>query len=102
MLRPERMSRVSVTGSKAVMADVIETVHDLDVLHITEYQGSFEGFEPGDPTEGADDASDKLVTVRALKSTLGVEPEDAGPTRLVTDEAIEEELEEIRRDVNEL
>ena len=102
MLRPERMSRVSVTGSKAVMADVIETVHELDLLHITEYDGSFEGFEPGDPTEGADEASDKLVTVRALESTLGVEPEDAGPTRLVTDEALEEELEEIRTEANDL
>ena len=102
MLRPERMSRVSVAGSKAVMADVIEAVHDLDLLHITEYDGSFEGFEPGDPTEGADEASNRLVTVRALQSTLDVEPEDAGPTRLVTDEALEEELEGIRREVNEL
>ncbi|QGN05897.1 V-type ATP synthase subunit I [Halorhabdus sp. CBA1104] len=102
MLRPERMSRVSVTGSKAVMADVIETVHELDLLHITEYDGSFDGFEPGNPTEGADQASDKLVTVRALESTLGIEPGDAGPTRLVTDEALEEELEEIRQEVNEL
>ncbi|WEL20270.1 V-type ATP synthase subunit I [Halorhabdus sp. BNX81] len=102
MLRPERMSRVSVAGAKRVMTDVIETVHDLDVLHITEYDGSFEGFDPGDPAEGADDASDKLVTVRALESTLGVEPEDAGPTRLVTDEALESDLEEIREEVNEL
>ncbi|WP_135667487.1 V-type ATP synthase subunit I [Halorhabdus rudnickae] len=102
MLRPERMSRVSVTGSKAVMADVIETVHDMDLFHITEYDGTFDGFDPGDPTEGADEASDKLVTVRALESTLGVEPEDAGPTRLVTDDALEDELEEIRQDVNEL
>ena len=102
MLRPERMSRVSVTGSKTVMTDVIETVHDLDLLHITEYDGSFEAFDPGNPIEGADDASDKLVTVRALQSTLGVTPEDAGPTRLVTDEAIEDELEEIRQEVNEL
>jgi len=102
MLRPERMSRVSVAGAKRVMTDVIETVHDLDVLHITEYDGSFEGFDPGDPTDGADDASDKLVTVRALESTLGVEPEDAGPTRLVTDEALESDLEEIRQEVNEL
>jgi len=102
MLRPERMSRVSVTGAKRVMTDVIETVHGLELLHITEYDGSFEGFDPGNPTEGADDASSKLVTVRALESTLGVEPEDAGPTRLVTDEALDEELDEIREEVNEL
>ena len=32
MLRPERMSKVSVTGSKAVMGDVVEAVHDLHLV----------------------------------------------------------------------
>ena len=103
MLRPERMSRVSVTGAKRVMDDVIEAVHDLQLLHVTEYDGSWEGFEPGDPVEGADEASQKLVTVRALKTTLGVTGEDVGPSnQIVTEEALEDELEEIRTEVNEL
>jgi len=102
MLRPEKMCRVSVTGSKRVMDDAIEAAHELDVLHITEYDGSWDGFEPGDPVEGADEASDQLVTVRSLKSILDVDTEDAGPTRLVTDEALAEELEEIRTEVTEL
>jgi len=102
MLRPERMSRVSVTGSKRVMDEVIEAVHDLRLLHVTEYDGAWEGFDPGDPVEGADEASDKLVTVRALQSILGVTEEDAGPTRIVTDEALEEDLEEVRQQVNDL
>ncbi|MFB6172729.1 MAG: V-type ATP synthase subunit I [Haloarculaceae archaeon] len=102
MLRPEQMSRVSVTGSKRVMDDVVETVHDLNLLHVVEYDGAWEGFEPGDPVQGADEASDKLVTVRSLQSILGVEEDDAGPSRIVTDEAIDEELEEIRQDVNDL
>ncbi len=103
MLRPERMSRVSVTGSKGVMEDVVETVHDLRMLHVTEYDGSWDGFEPGDPEEGADEFSQKLVTVRSLKSILDVTGEDVGPSnQLVTDDALEEQLEEIRQDVNEL
>ena len=102
MLRPERMSKVSVTGSKGVMDDVVEAVHDCNLLHVTEYDGSWEGFEPGAPIEGADDASEKLVTVRSIESILDVDGEDAGPTRIVTDEALEEELEEIRERVNEL
>jgi len=97
------MSRVSVTGSKPVMDDVIETVHDLGLLHITEYDGSWDGFAPGDPIEGADGASTKLVTVRALQSTLGVTGEEVTPTnQVITDEALEEELEAVRGDVNEL
>jgi len=49
MLRPEKMCRVSVTGSKRVMESVVESVHDLDMLHVTEYDGAWDGFEPGDP-----------------------------------------------------
>ncbi|MDQ2054926.1 MULTISPECIES: V-type ATP synthase subunit I [Halobellus] len=102
MLRPEQMSKVSVTGSKAVMDEVIETAHGLNLLHVTEYDGSWDGFEPGDPVEGAEESSDRLVTVRSLESILDVDEEDAGPTRIVTEEALDEELEEIRTRVNEL
>jgi V/A-type H+-transporting ATPase subunit I len=102
MLRPERMSKVSVTGSKAVMETVVETVHDLNLLDVTEYDGSWEGFEPGDPAAGAEESSERLVTVRALESILDLDAEDAGPTRIVTDEALDEELEEIRTRVNDL
>ncbi len=96
------MSRVSVTGSKGVMDEVIEAVHDLSLFDMTDYDGEWEGFTPGNPVAGADTASEKLVTVRSLQSILGVDEEDAGPTRIVTDDALEEELEEVRTRVNEL
>jgi V/A-type H+-transporting ATPase subunit I len=96
------MSKVSVTGSKGVMDDVVEAVHDCNLLHVTEYDGSWEGFEPGNPIGGAEAASEKLVTVRSIESILDVDAEDAGPTRIVTDEALEEELGEIRDRVNDL
>ncbi|MFB6087762.1 MAG: V-type ATP synthase subunit I [Haloarculaceae archaeon] len=102
MLRPEQMSKVSVTGSKRVMDDVVEAVHDSNLLHVTEYDGAWEGFEPGNPIDGAEAASEKLVTVRSIESILDVDGSDAGPTRLVTDEALEKELAEIRDRVNEL
>ncbi|RDI71588.1 V-type ATP synthase subunit I [Halopelagius longus] len=102
MLRPEQMSKVSVTGSKRVMDPVIETVHDLNLLHVTDYDDTWEGFDPGDPVEGAEEASEKLVTVRSLESMLDVSDDDAGPTRIVTDEALESDLEEIREQVNDL
>jgi len=102
MLRPERMSKVSVTGAKPVMDDVIGTVHDLNAVDLSDYDGSWEGFVPGDPIEGAEDASEKLVTVRSLQSTLGVEDEDAGPQQVVTEESLESELEAIRQATNEL
>jgi len=96
------MSKVSVTGSKAVMAEVIEAAHDLRLLHVSDYDGSWSGFSNGDPLEGAEEASDKLVTVRSLESILDVDAADAGPRRIVTDEALDEQLEEVRVAVNEL
>ncbi|MFB6153535.1 MAG: V-type ATP synthase subunit I [Halodesulfurarchaeum sp.] len=101
MLRPERMSKVSVAGSRQVMRDVIEAIHDRKLVHFSDYDGDIEGFDTGSPLEGAEEASDKLVTVRSLKSILDVTEEDAGPTRIVTDEGLERQLEDIRITVNE-
>jgi len=102
MLRPERMSRVSVSGARPVMDAVVETVHDLQLVHVSDYDGSWEGFKPGDPTEGADEVADRLVTVRALESTLDLEGEDAGAVREVDDEELAARLEAVRGEVNEL
>jgi len=96
------MSKVSVTGSRRVMDDVIEAIHELNLVHLSNYDDSWEGFDPGNPIEGADEASDKLVTVRSIESILDVDEEDAGPSRIVTDEALDEELADIREQVNDL
>ncbi|WP_276258341.1 V-type ATP synthase subunit I [Haloglomus litoreum] len=99
MLRPEKMGRVSVTGSKAVLDDVVETAHDLNLLHLTDYDGGWEGFEPGSPQQGADRASEALVTVRSLESILGVDESDA-ESRPVDADDLYAEIEEIREQVN--
>ena len=102
MLRPEQMSRVSMTGSKQVLETVVETTHDLNLFHITDYDGSWDGFDPGRSTQGAETTADQLVTVRSLKNILDIDEEDAGPTRIVTEEALTDELESIRATVNQL
>ena len=83
------------------MEEAIETVHDLNLVHVTDYDDGWEGFDPGDPIEGADEVSQKLVTVRALESTLGVTDDDAGPVRILDDGELDEELERTRTRVNE-
>jgi V/A-type H+-transporting ATPase subunit I len=95
------MSKVSVTGAKSVMDDVIETLHDIHLVDITDYDGSWDGFTPGDSLEGADETSGMLVTVRSLENILDVSEEDAGSTR-VDLENPDERLEEIRTQVNDL
>lgn len=102
MLRPEQMSRVSVIGSQRVMNDVIETIHELNLLHINDYNGEWDGFEPGNPIEGAEEASQKLVTVRSLQSILNIGEDQSAPTRIVPKKDLAENLETVRQEVNRL
>ena len=102
MLRPERMSKVSVTGSIGVMEDVIETLHEQHLVHLSDYDGSWEGFDNGTPVEGGEAAAERLVTVRAIESTLDLddehefEPDDELPADW------EDRLESLRTEVNQL
>ena len=105
MLRPKRMSRVSVAGSKDVLEDAVEELHDLGLVHVTDYDGSWEGFENGEPLEGGEEVSGKLVQVRAVMNTLDVEDDDydgeEGPG-FRTREELYERLEKVRQTVNEV
>ena len=102
MLRPERMSKVSVTGSKRVIDDIIQTVHEQHVLHLSEYDGGWDGFSQGRSLEGAEEVSERLVTVRSLKRTLEIEDSTGGSPRVIEEDELTEELERIRTRVTEL
>ncbi|MFB6112943.1 MAG: V-type ATP synthase subunit I [Halodesulfurarchaeum sp.] len=102
MLRPERMSKVSVVGARRVLTDVIEATHDLRVIDFSDYDGHIEGFDQGSTLGGSEDASETLVTIRSLLSVLEVEDADAEEKRIVTDEAVEDQLEDLRTTVNDL
>jgi len=102
MLRPERMSKVSVTGSKRVIDDVIEAAYDHHSLHVTDYDERYEGFTPGESLEGAETVNERLVTVRSLESVLDVEGDEVDAVRALGDEELERELAEVRERVNEL
>ena len=101
-LRPEQMSKVSVTGSKRVIDDVIEAAYDHHSLHVTDYDDRYEGFSPGSSRPGAEGVNDRLVTVRSLESILGVEGDEVDAARSIDDEALEAELADVRDRVNEL
>jgi len=102
MLRPERMSKVSVTGSKRVIDDVIEATYEHHSLHVTDYDERYEGFSPGESLDGAETVNEKLVTVRSLESILDIEDEEADEARPLGDEELEAELADVRERVNDL
>ncbi len=105
MLRPKKMSKVSVAGSKGVLEDAVEVLHELNLVHVTDYDGSWEGFENGNPLEGGEEVSGKLVQVRAVMNTLGVEEDDYDEeegTGFSTREELYDRLADLRERVNEL
>ena len=102
MLRPERMSKVSVAGSKRVLESTIETIHGMDLLHLSDYDESWEGFELGRSIGDAEATNEKLVTVRALESILGVTAEEVTETILIDEAELDAELDALQQRVNEL
>ncbi|TKX66890.1 V-type ATP synthase subunit I [Halorubrum sp. GN11GM_10-3_MGM] len=96
------MSRVSVTGSKRVIDDVIEAAYAHHSLHVTDYDDRYEGFEPGTSLDGAETVNERLVTVRSLESILDVDEDDAEVARSLDDDELEAELDQVRERVNEL
>ncbi|TKX56413.1 V-type ATP synthase subunit I [Halorubrum sp. SS7] len=96
------MSRVSVTGSKRVIDDVIEAAYAHHSLHVTDYDDRYEGFEPGTSLDGAETVNERLVTVRSLESILDVDEDDAEVARSLDDDELVAELERVRERVNEL
>ncbi|TKX74376.1 V-type ATP synthase subunit I [Halorubrum sp. GN11_10-6_MGM] len=96
------MSRVSVTGSKRVIDDVIEAAYTHHSLHVTDYDERYEGFEPGTSLDGAETVNERLVTVRSLESILDVDEDDAEVARSLDDDELVDELERVRERVNEL
>jgi V/A-type H+-transporting ATPase subunit I len=70
MLRPVKMSRVVVAGSKDVITPVVEKLHELHLLHIVNYNGSEPSFELGKPIGKAKEYSEDLIKLRSVTRYL--------------------------------
>jgi len=89
MLRPVKMSRVVVAGSKDVISPVVEKLHELRLLHIVNYNGSQPEFEMGKPIGKAKEYSEDLIKLRSIARYLGVKskaPEKTYPESQVLSE----------------
>ena len=88
-IKPTEMTKISVTGPKKYLNDVIDELHSLKILDIEVYDGEL---ETGEPFEEAEDLSQLLVDIRSLESKL--------PEVDVEEEKLE--LEEIENNVTEI
>jgi len=89
MLRPVKMSRVVVAGSKDVIAPVVEKLHELHLLHIVNYNGNQPSFEMGKPIGKAREYSENLIKLRSVTRYLDIKnkaPEKVYPESQVLSE----------------
>ncbi|MFB6115789.1 MAG: V-type ATP synthase subunit I, partial [Candidatus Nanohalobium sp.] len=95
-IKPEEMTKISVTGPKSRLETIIDSLHDLNLLHIEDYDGEL---ETGEPSEEAEELSELLVDIRSIISKL---PEKEYSETETTVEEIQDNFEEIREDVDRL
>jgi len=89
MLRPVKMSRVVVAGSKDVISPVVEKLHELRLLHIVNYNGSQPEFGMGKPIGKAKEYSEDLIKLRSISRYLAIKtkaPEKTYPESQVLSE----------------
>ncbi len=72
MLKPTKMTRVIIAGTKELIEPTISTFHRLNVLHITDYSEEGQDFKIGKPLKPASKLSEYLLSLRAISSQLGV------------------------------
>jgi V/A-type H+-transporting ATPase subunit I len=64
------MDKVLIVGTKDVMEATINTLHDLDLLHIEDYTEEGAYFHIGKPLKSATSLSEKLLKLRSIRSHL--------------------------------
>jgi V/A-type H+-transporting ATPase subunit I len=70
MLKPVKMSRVVVAGSKDVISPVVEKLHELRLLHIVNYNGNQPQFEMGKSIGKSKEYSENLIKLRSITRYL--------------------------------
>lgn len=79
MSLPESMSRVVIVGSRARLDEAIEALYESETLHLVDYiNGSDDGFLIGRPLKGSEEASERLLRIRATEKELGIKTGKAG------------------------
>lgn len=97
-IKPAEMTKISITGPKSQLETTIDTLHDLGLLHIEDYEGELETGEPGDEAE---ELSELLVDIRSVISKLPEKEEKREEVKASVEE-VQGEFEDIRNDVDRL
>ncbi len=102
MLKPTKMTRVVIAGTKDTIEPVISTLHRLNMLHITDYTEENEDFKIGRPLKPASKLSEYLLSLRAISSQLGItgkEPASKQSSKELPSR-IDEKITELQKEVS--
>jgi len=76
MLKPTKMTRVVIAGTKDLMEPTISIFHRMNILHITDFSEENENFKIGRPLTNASRLSEHLLSLRAISSQLGIKEKE--------------------------
>ena len=93
------MTKISVTGPKTQLENVVDQLHELGVMDFDNYNGEL---DTGEPMEGSEDISELLVDIRSLQSKLSPEGREEASISDARDavEEISEELKKLEKTTN--
>ncbi|MCK4937229.1 MAG: V-type ATP synthase subunit I [Methanosarcinales archaeon] len=74
MLKPKKVSRALLLGNKKLLDQAVETLHDLNCIHIVDFTEETDFLSIGRPADAASYASNKLIKLRSLSNFLGIKP----------------------------
>ena len=104
-IKPLEMTKISVTGPKSQLETVINTLYELEVMDLDEYDSGV--LESGEPFEEAEELSKTLVNLRSLLSKLPEQEENSTGEKSLEEiqeesERLEEKVEEISQEIKAL
>ncbi|HLE48399.1 MAG TPA: V-type ATP synthase subunit I [Candidatus Thermoplasmatota archaeon] len=103
MFKPVPMAKVAIVGPKPKLADTVETLHRLRLMHIEDFDGQDEFFDLGTPLPQGSKIAERLLRIRGvMKGADMTPPPGARPFTLTNLTALEDKLREVEDELARL
>ncbi|CAG0999618.1 MAG: V-type ATP synthase subunit I [Candidatus Methanoperedens sp.] len=101
MLKPTKMTKVVIAGTRDQLESTISIFHKLNVLHITDFSKETEDFKIGRPLKTASKFSEYLLSLRAISNQLGLKESESGKlVKVELSSDIDEKITKLQKEVS--
>jgi V/A-type H+-transporting ATPase subunit I len=101
MLKPTKMTKVVIAGTRDQIESTISIFHKLNVLHITDFSNETEDFKIGRPLKTASKFSEYLLSLRAISNQLGLKESESGKlVKVELSSDIDEKITKLQKEVS--